>query len=209
MKTMKSIRFFAFMLSFVFIGLNSLNATGIVYSLGKTTFNLTTESGSKSLLLKIENTGSERITVAIFDNTGSILKEETVNAAVPFSKRYDLSRLPAGDYTFSVSKTLMEKVLPFTISKTEVVLEEDKAFDKFSPMIALSGKHLDINFLLSGAGKVNVNLTNQSGEQVFTETVASDKVFNRRYNVKALTPGKYAVEVRAGGQSFFHDFIVE
>lgn len=209
MKTMKSIRFSAFMLGFVLMSLNSLNATGIVYTLGKTTFNLSTEAGSKSLLLKIENTGSERISVAIFDNTGNILKEETVNAAVPFSKRYDLSRLPVGDYTISVSKTLMEKVLPFTINKTGVVLEEDKAFDKFSPMIALSGKHLDINFLLSGAEKVKVNLTNQSGEQVFTETVATDKVFNRRYNVKALTPGKYAVEVKAAGQSYFHDFIVE
>lgn len=209
MKTIKSIRFILFFLGLVSMSLTTLQATEINYYLGKTTVNLSTEAGKQSLVLRLENTGSEKMLVTISDQDGNVLKSETVESAPSFTKRYDFSRLPEGDYTFSVSKTLMEKVQPFTITKKEVVVDESKAIDKFSPMIRTTANHLDVNLLLSGAADVKVIISNAAGDKVFGEKVASDRVFNRRYNLAALTAGEYTFEIKTEGKVFYKTFEVE
>lgn len=209
MKTIKSIRFFMFFLGLVSLSLTTLQATEVNYFLGKTTVSLSTEAGKQSLLLHLENTGSEKMYVTIADHEGNVLKTEAVESAPSFTKRYDFSLLPEGEYTFSVSKTLMEKVQPFTVTGKEVLVDESKAIDKFSPMIQSKGDHLNVNLLMADAGVVKVIISNETGDQVFAEKVSSEKVFNRRYNLAALPAGDYTVEIKSEGKSFYQTIEVE
>lgn len=209
MKTMMSIRLWILFLGFSSISLTTLRADEVSYTIGKTTVTLSSEPSGKALLANIRNGSSEIAVVAIKDADGVILKEETIQSASKLTKRYDLSQLAEGDYLLSVTKGLIEKVTPFSVTDTGIVIEENKAFEKFSPMITSADNHLDVNLLLPGAGNVSVIITNASGEQVFEETIASDMVFNRRLDIAALWPGDYTVEIKTDDNTFYQDFEVE
>lgn len=209
MKTFHSIRLLSMLLLLTLTGMQVSYATEIDYMLGQTKVRLSSTPGKSSLFVDIQQLGSEPVFVTFTDASGSVIQSRTVAGTSQFSRLFDLSKLPAGKYNISVSKTLMERIQPFALSAAGIELDSKAAFDKFFPMVQAREGNLDINHLLAGPGLVKVNILDAAGDKIFTENVTSTGVLNRRYDITALRTGKYTVDIQSEGNVFQSAFSVE
>ena len=115
----------------------SLVAVGLIMSLstyaGSTEFNL--KDNDKIITnLRFENV-RKGSTLIIKDLEGIVLYKEVIEKTGDYSKGFDLTSLPNGDYLFELDSELKIVVVPFKVNSSEVVFNKESEESIYKPVL--------------------------------------------------------------------------
>ena len=115
----------------------SLVAVGLIMSLstyaGSTEFNL--KDNDKNITnLRFENV-RKGSTLIIKDLEGIVLYKEVIEKTGDYSKGFDLTSLPNGDYLFELDSELKIVVVPFKVNSSEVVFNKESEESIYKPVL--------------------------------------------------------------------------
>jgi hypothetical protein len=155
-----------------------------------------------TLVIKNVKMGHE---LQIKDAEGLILYSEMIKRNGVYSKRFNLSELPDGDYIFELDKDLEIKLMPFTVKENLVVF--DKALEKtiFKPYIKTVNGKIYVSKLDLDKGTTNIEIyfNNFLGnsELIYSETINDTSVIQKVVDVSAVN-GTYKVVLKTNEKEF-------
>jgi len=165
--------------------------------------NLTTISAEKLVRVEIENL-AQNASILISDYKGEVLHQETVYAQ-NYSASYDLNRLPAGEYTISVSEIEDKKITKTNYSVAVenglTLINAEDVETVFFPTLTQKGNQLFANALsINVATDVIIQFTDSNNKTVHTDSFVTDGFKGRVYSLETLKPGTYTVTCFVNGE---------
>jgi hypothetical protein len=196
-------RFFSALATAAVLFTNTIFANNIenLYDLGGTSLTISTIKSEKSVIVNATNTNDQDITVAIEDANGAVVFKEQTNQGRQFAKKYNLSKLDAGDYRVIVTKNYFKTIQPITLTHGTIEMSVSERKEKFLPNVTVKDMKMDVNVLLGNYNNVHVSVYANTGEKVFEERDYVVLNLHKRYNLENLKKGIYLVEVTAGDET--------
>ncbi len=115
----------------------SIVAIGLMMSLS--TFANDSEVTLKEKENNVTNMRFENVkkgsTLSIIDEQGLVLYNESIEQNGLYSKGFDLTALPNGDYSFELNSELKIVVLPFKVNSSEVVFDKESEESIYKPVL--------------------------------------------------------------------------
>jgi hypothetical protein len=156
-----------------------------------------------SLVLKHVNVGE---LISIKDNSGLILYKEIIKNSETYSKGFDLTALPDGNYFFELDGNVEIKTIPFIVKSNHVVFDNTKETSVYKPVT-----ELDENLLLISKSsdnldsmKIELYYEGYSGnfELINSETIENTKFIKRIYRLSDNKKGKYKIVYYTSDKEF-------
>ena len=140
----------------------------------------------------------------IYDAGRYALYSETSEQLMDYRKRFDLSKLPEGRYTFEIEHGKKIKIYAFTVEDNHVEIS-DKIAEVYKPTILFEDDLLGISLLNPNAKDVTITLVDANGRSLITEKMEEKQMVAIRYNLSQLPMGNYQVVVKTDGRTYLHD----
>ncbi len=142
--------------------------------------------------------------VQIKDMNGLILYKEAVEKAGFYSKDFDLTSLPDGDYLFELNKIVEIVEIPFEVSKSEVVFKKELQKSIFKPMVYVKDGKMHVTKLAFKDEAMEVIIYYENTERVLTDMISErkDAALGKVYDFKGSDKGQYIVIVKTEGRRF-------
>jgi hypothetical protein len=115
----------------------SLVAVGLMMSLSTLAGNtevILNDKDSKVTNLSFENV-KEGSTLTIKDLNGLVLYKEAIEQSGDYSKGFDLTTLPNGEYFFELNSELKIVVVPFNVKSNEVIFNKEREESIYKPLL--------------------------------------------------------------------------
>jgi hypothetical protein len=158
----------------------------------------------KKVLIHVYNLQKQPLSIEIMDSETSFKVYTSEQPGESVSRKvYNLSNLPAGNYTIGIKfgNKVFEKEVQ--INDYICILLDEKEF--IVPEFEIEDKNLLITFPGSENEKVDVSFLNDS-EMFFKDEAVNWKVSKRKYNLAELLPGDYKVVLSSDDKSYSYYF---
>lgn len=175
------------------------------FDLGGTTVKIS--SVEKSVIVNLGSVQKEEISIAIEDAFGNTLVTENVKNNDNFVKKYNVSKLEAGQYSITITKKTLRTVQPFTISNVGVSMSDVEKKEKFIPVLVQNGNKLDVNVLLGNYNNITIKIVDNEGRSSFEERNYVVLTLHKRFDLSKLPAGAYVAEVTAGDETFYYSIV--
>ena len=129
--------------------------------------------------------------LTIQDDYGTILFKEIISNSGTYTKGFDLTSLPDGDYFFEIEKDLEIDTIPFTVEASEVTFHKEKGTVVFKPYVRKKNDLILISKLSPNEEALHINVydeTSNASELVYSEEIKGIQNIERTYK---LRKGKY------------------
>ena len=137
----------------------------------------------------------ENTEMIILDPQGQYAFRQDLAANHFINKRFSREAMPNGNYTLLLQNAYGKTEVPVEISPKGVFADIVGATMVAFPMVQLRDQRMLVVKYNNVSGKrVNVRLTNASGQEVFSEKVAGPTI-RRSYQLNQLAAGDYVVTV--------------
>jgi hypothetical protein len=164
-------------------------------------------SVEKSVIVNLGNVQKEEITIAIEDAAGNTLVTESVKNNANFVKKYNVSKLEAGQYSITITKRTLRTVQPFIVSNEGVTMSDVEKKEKFLPYVIQNGNKLDVNVLLGNYNNISVKILDNEGRSSLDDRNYVVLTLHKRYDLSKLPAGNYIAEVTAGDETFYYSIV--
>ncbi len=156
------------------------------------------DASSRTITLRTTTDVSQDTDVFLRDLRGNELFRKTLRRGDFLSLRFELATLRDGDYELVIKDNSGCTTQPIRIDGTGVTADPDKATRFFYPVCRLvDGETLSVNYLNQRGQRVVISLRDDSGHEVFSETINGDTPIQRAYRLDKLTAGNYVVRIQA------------
>ena len=142
-------------------------------------------------------------TINIYDQAGSIVWSENLEVSDLKGKVFDLKSLPNGDYEIVVSAENKELVQPFSIGFNSIALDATAKKAFFTPSFKVVDNKVDLTFLNSKIGNVDVSIIDASGNIVYEEAHKNILQLQKRYQLSNLNDGSYTMVVKTPQKAYY------
>ncbi|WP_298517291.1 hypothetical protein [uncultured Kordia sp.] len=145
--------------------------------------------------------------LVIKDTNLLILYKEAIQKNGSYSRGFDLTALPDGDYYFELDKDLEIVVIPFTVTSSKVTFNKDKETVIYKPTVRLDENHLFISRLSLDAQPLSIKIYyrasyNEGEDLVFSEAFENTKIVERVYELSKQKKGKYTIVFTSQDREF-------
>lgn len=138
----------------------------------------------------------------IYDELRHTLYAESWEEMLDYKKRFDLSKLPDGDYSFEIEHAQKITIYSFAVTDHRVIISPD-VLERYVPTIVFKDDLLGISLLNPQASDVEITITDTSGEQLINDVLAEKQLVTIRYNLTQLPVGNYTVKVKTEGRTYY------
>ena len=144
----------------------------------------------------------------IKDENGLILYKESIQKSGIYTKGFDLTSLPDGDYFFELDKDVEVSTIPFSVKAHIVSFRKDLAKTFFKPVTIVDGNLVFISKLSLEESPLSIEVYfegSDSGyidELVYAETIENTKTIERIYKLTGLDYGSYKIVYKTKGKTF-------
>lgn len=183
----------------------SANTIENTFDLAGTTVKIS--AAQKGIIVNLGSVQKETVSIIIKDANENILLNEMVKESPNFVKRYNMSQLPNGAYTLTVTKKTQRTVQPFEITKDGLTITGLEKKEKFLPVVYFQKDKLDVNVLLGNYSNITVTILDNEGHKITTDKNYVVLDLHKRYNLSDLPNGAYIVEVTAGDETFYQTIV--
>jgi hypothetical protein len=149
-------------------------------------------SNEKSIVLNSSTVSEETKTFTITDQSGAILFTDIIEKNKKRVK-YDLKRLPNGDYSIKIAGNNSIEFYQATISDNDVSLTNAKTY--FRPAIQQSENNIVVSSINLNDEDLQVSIYDSSHELIYKSNEQRTGNFQKTYNLKQLAEGEYNVIV--------------
>ncbi len=178
-----------------------------VSSLGGTRIEITAVEKQKSFILSMTQLGVDAVNVKLENADGEQLTGENVKGADVFRKKYNMSNLAEGTYYLTLTKSNIRTVQPIVVTDRAVEIVETGAQTQFTPTFNMTADHkIDVNAMFAGYVQAQVKIYDNTNTVVFEKTLNDVFTLHQRFNVSALQPGAYTMQVSTPTESYYYSF---
>jgi hypothetical protein len=195
MKTIKNIKKSILMVA--------LMTTSLSYANAPTT--LIVKKDLKRTALVLENVKKGEL-ISIKDNSGITLYKEFIKSSGTYSRGFDLTALPNGDYFFELDGDVEIKTIPFIVESSKVIFDNSKKTIIFKPLTRLKEDKIIVSKLALDLEPLKIDLYYKGNDGTYellnSETIKNTRTINRVYKLSSKAKGNYKVEYRSNGKEF-------
>ncbi len=142
--------------------------------------------------------------LTIKDIYGTKLYKEMIDHSGIYTKGFDLSALPNGDYFFEMNKDLEINTIPFTVFSNDVIFKEENESKIFKPVTRVENDLVFVSKLALDNESLNIRIfyktENEGFELVHSEVIEENKTINRIF--KLSEKGNYKIVYHSQGREF-------
>ena len=153
-------------------------STASFASTGKDAKDVSVEKKDEKVELTYLSEGEAKVKVNIYNQRGAIVYSEVIKHPKSFSKSYDLSKLPKGEYEFEIvdsRKVVSEKVTLSSAKNAEKFLKADVSMTE-------EGKY-SLVVIGEVVKPIQVNIYNARGILLYGDYISVEKSFTRSYDL--------------------------
>lgn len=163
---------------------------------------------SKLIDLKLENSDGD-ILISVKDINGEVLYSENYKG-LNYSKRYDLTTLPKGDYFFEIEGQTKIKLMPFEVSSKNVSFDKEIETIYYKPTVRQEGEMVYVSKItFSEDESLTVSLYDENLNELYRENVRGSMSIGKVLNISKLEAGNYKVVINTGNRVFNEEIIKE
>ena len=172
----------------------ALSATMLSNASETPTFILNNEAKGTSLTIENVKEGNQ---LSIVDNHGVTLFKEKIQKSGVYTKGFDLTTLPNGNYFFELDKDLEINTIPFNVKNSIVVFNKEKEVTVFKPYTWVKNNRVYFTKLSLNQAPLEIKIYykgeqgHSNSELIFSETIENTKIIERAY--KLSKDGSYTI----------------
>jgi hypothetical protein len=145
--------------------------------------------------------------LVIKDTNLLILYKEAIQKNGAYSKRFDLTALPNGDYYFELDKDVEIVIIPFKVISNKVTFDKAKETVVYKPTVRLENNHLFVSRLSLDAQPLSIKMYysssfGQGTDLIFSEEIENTKIVKRIYELSKQKKGNYTIVFTSDGREF-------
>ena len=142
----------------------------------------------------------------IKDSNEIVLYKELIEKSGTYSKGFDLTALPDGDYYFELDKQVEIKVIPFTVKASIVEFKKDEEYKIFKPVVYLKEDKVYISKFTFDNEVLDIKIfTADSHELLLSEkikTKGDSYGLGKIYNFSKVKEGNYIIIIKSESRTF-------
>ncbi|MFL1010681.1 hypothetical protein [Flavisericum labens] len=143
--------------------------------------------------------------LSIKDENGMVLYKESIQTKGVFTKGFDLTSLPNGEYLFELNKDVEISTIPFKVEASKVSFKKELEKTFFKPMTRIKGNLVFINKL--SLEKAPMAIEVYSGihgdyELMYSETIKNTEKIERLFRLTGMNIVDYKIIYRTEGRVF-------
>ncbi len=142
----------------------------------------------------------------IKDENGLLLYKELIEKSGDYSKGFDLTALPNGNYYFELNKDVEIKIIPFQVKSNVVVFSKENEQLIIKPFVEKSGNMVLVSKLALNEKPLKIKIYYQDSSLVFEETLENKQLINRKYDFSSSEKGAYRMVIFSEGREFTKEF---
>ncbi len=163
---------------------NDIN-TNPINNINKTVITLNNVKEGNQLLIK--------------DLNGIVIYKEAIKNTGTYSKGFDLTALPTGDYFFELEKDIEIKSIPFKVEEKKVIINSNET-TIYKPYVATKGKSVYVTKLALNKEPLSVKIYSEDGILLHSETINDKKTIEKAY--KLALHGDYKMVLSSNGREY-------
>lgn len=140
--------------------------------------------------------------ISIIDQDGSRIYKEEVKMAGDYSKTYNLTSLPIGNYKFEVEDKSTLKVIPFEVTQSDVTVISDLEYIILKPVIIVKNDLVTVSKLSFSKDDFKITIHNEFGDLIYSESISNEISITKRFNFSKAAPGSYFFRMETEGKVF-------
>ena len=142
----------------------------------------------------------------IKDHYGMVLFKELIENSGEYSKGFDLTALPNGNYYFELDKEVEIKIIPFVVLSNVVTFEKAKETTINKPFVSFKGGRLLVSKLALENQPLDIKIYNKDSYLIYSEKLMDGKILERIYDVSKVEKGHYKIVMTSDGRKFVEKF---
>lgn len=141
--------------------------------------------------------------LSIKDSKGIVLYKEAIVKTGDYSKGFDLTTLPNGDYYFELDTELEIVIIPFNVVSNQVVFKNEEKSTIFKPLIRVKDDMVYVSRISYTESPIQYNIYYAaSADLVLSEKVSDETHLKKIYDFSKAKKGKYFFVFKSDGRKF-------
>lgn len=160
----------------------------------------------KTVILLNNVKPGQQLLIKDYDDT--VLYQETIDQAGMYSKVFDLSILPSGNYYFELEKDIEFNIIPFKVTLDKVEIFKEKENNLYKPFVRSKANKIYLSRMSLNLQplKVKIYYDGLNGEElIFSEDIKNNKIVERIYTLDKYIKGLYKIVVKTDGRTFSYN----
>ena len=139
----------------------------------------------------------------IKDFNGLVLYKEAIQKTGEYSKGFDLTSLPNGEYYFELDTQLEIVVIPFDVESSEVNFRKEEKATIFKPMVRVKDDMVFVSRTSFEAAPMDFKIYYASNSDVvLSEKFEKEPFIERVYDFSSSKKGEYLFVFRSNGRKY-------
>ncbi len=141
--------------------------------------------------------------LSIKDGGGIVLYKESIVKKGDYSKGFDLTSLPNGEYYFELDTELEIVIIPFTVVSNQVVFKKEQKSTIFKPFVRVKDDMVFVSRVSYEKSPIEYNIYYADNyDLVLSEKVDSQKHVKKIYDFSKAKKGNYLFVFKSNGRRF-------
>jgi len=141
--------------------------------------------------------------LSIKDRDGIVLYKESIVKAGTYSKGFDLTTLPNGDYYFELDSELKIVIIPFNVVSNQVEFKKEDKSTIFKPYIRVKDKMVFLSRVSYEESPIEFNIYYaENYDLVLSEKVENQAHLKKIYDFSKAKKGNYLFVFKSNGRKF-------
>jgi len=147
------------------------------------------------------NDVKEGQSLIIKDLNGVILYKELIKKSGNYSKAFDLTDLPNGDYFFEMDKDMEIQTIPFNVVSNKVTFKKVKETIIYKPHVRIKNNYVFINKLALDKEPLDVKIYSEDDQLIYSEKITNTKTIEKAY--KLSLNANYRMVLICNGREYY------
>ena len=149
--------------------------------------------------------------LTIKDDNGITLYKEPIEATGVYTKEFDLTSLPDGNYVFELDKDLEIRTVPFKVATSVVTFDKSKETVSFKPYVWMKKDKVFVSKLALNLEPMDVAIyyegrDSNGFELISSEAITGEQTIRRVYKLDGTREGNYKVVCTSEDRTFTETF---
>jgi hypothetical protein len=138
----------------------------------------------------------------IKDANGYVLYTYPIKSTGSWSKSFDLTNLPDGEYYFELDKNAEIVITPFKVDSNLAEVQKDKEVKIAKPQFIVKDNHVYLSKMSMDKKITKIDVYYEGSELAYSEKLKDTKNLNRVYDFSKSLKGDYIIQVNSEGKTF-------
>lgn len=141
--------------------------------------------------------------LSIKDVNGIVLYKESIIKAGDYSKGFDLTSLPNGDYVFELDSELKITIIPFNVVSNQVAFKKEEKSTVYKPFVRVKDDRVYVSRLSFEQDPIEYKIYFEDNyELVLSEKFENESQLKRIYDFSTSEKGNYVFVFKSNGRTF-------